>query len=69
MCGSGRAPRQHRRPSRKYVRQRFTEVGGILYGNVHPESAERVGSSTERVVFRVRECAEGGCGGAGEKGL
>ena len=24
---------------------------------------------TERVIFSVRECAEGGCGGAGEKGL
>ena len=23
---------------------------------------------TERVIFSVRECAEGGCGGAGEKG-
>ena len=24
---------------------------------------------TERVIFSVRECVEGGCGGAGEKGL
>ena len=24
---------------------------------------------TERVIFSVRQCAEGGCGGAGEKGL
>ena len=24
---------------------------------------------TERVIFSVRECAEGGCGGAGGKGL
>ena len=28
-----------------------------------------VGVWTERVIFSVRECAEGGCGGAGEKRL
>ena len=33
------------------------------------ECSERVGSSTERVIFSIRECAEGGCGGAGEQGL
>ena len=25
-----------------------------------PECAERVGSSVERVIFSIRECAEGG---------
>ena len=40
-----------------------------LQGMEQSRVCGRVGSSTERVIFSVRECAEGGCGGAGEKGL
>ena len=41
----------------------------VKFCTIRPECAERVGSSTERVIFSIRECAEGGCDGAVEKGL
>ena len=41
---------------------RETDLHLVLGSVFSPECAKRVGSSTERVMFSVRECAEGGCG-------